>query len=322
MKPALIIGSTCVDVIINIPHLPVTQEDIHPTAQTMSIGGCSYNVAYMMRLLHAPCTHISPVGTGMYGDFAAKCLTESGVPISVRIPDRDNGCCYCLVEESGERTFMAWHGVEYTFQKEWMEPYPASDFGICYICGLEIEEPTGISLIEYLEEHPELPVFFAPGPRLKHIAPEKLERVLALHPILHLNEQEAGFLSEYLGVGISGQETPEEPTPAADASISKTAGTLHAVTGNSVIITLGKNGCFCKEKDGSEYLLPSIPVDHVVDTIGAGDSHAGTILACLTKGMNLHSSIAYANQVAAAVVQVPGIGLKEENLPVPIDSVP
>ena len=68
MKPALLIGSTCVDIIINLPHIPVTQEDVHPTAQTMAIGGCSYNVAYTVRLLGAPHTHISPVGTGMYGD--------------------------------------------------------------------------------------------------------------------------------------------------------------------------------------------------------------------------------------------------------------
>lgn len=39
MKPALIIGSTCVDVIINIHHLPKTEEDIHPTSQSMAIGG-------------------------------------------------------------------------------------------------------------------------------------------------------------------------------------------------------------------------------------------------------------------------------------------
>ena len=38
MKPALIIGSTCVDVIINIHHLPKTEEDIHPTSQSMAIG--------------------------------------------------------------------------------------------------------------------------------------------------------------------------------------------------------------------------------------------------------------------------------------------
>lgn len=62
MKPALIIGSTCVDVIINIHHLPKTEEDIHPTSQSMAIGGCAFNAAYMVRLLNAPHTFITPVG--------------------------------------------------------------------------------------------------------------------------------------------------------------------------------------------------------------------------------------------------------------------
>lgn len=296
MKPALILGSTCVDIIINIPHLPVTQEDIHPTAQSMSLGGCAHNVAYIVRLLDAPCTHISPVGTGMYGDYIEKVLTQAGVPITVRVPDRENGCCYCLVEESGERTFMSYHGAEYMFRKEWMDTYCAEDFGLCYVCGIEVEEPTGIEIIEYLEEHPKLPVFFAPGPRLKHISKEKLDRMLALKPILHINEPEA--------FALSGKETVEE------------AGSyLHSLTGNAVIITLGVQGTCCIEANGEKHLIPSVPAKHVIDTIGAGDSHAGTVIACLTKGMSLCDAVAYANKVAAAVVGVQGIGLKKEQLP-------
>lgn len=296
MKPALIIGSTCVDVIINIPHLPVTQEDIHPTAQTMSLGGCSYNVAYIVRLFDVPCTHISPVGTGMYGDYVAKCLTEAGLPITARVSDRENGCCYCMVEETGERTFMSYHGAEYTFQKKWMSPYRAEDFGIVYICGIEIEEPTGIHMIEYLEENPGPQIFFAPGPRLKHISHEKTERLLALKPILHINEPEA--------IAFSGKDT-----------IQEAAGYLHSLTANSVIITLGERGTYCMEADGNEYLIPSIPAAHVEDTIGAGDSHAGTIIACLTKGMPTRDAIACANKVAAAVVGVKGIGLSKDQVP-------
>ena len=296
MKPALIIGSTCVDIIINIPHLPVTQEDIHPTSQTMTIGGCSHNAAYIARLLDTPCTHISPVGTGMYGDYVTKCLAEEGAPITVRVPDQENGCCYCLVEESGERTFMSYHGAEYLFKKEWMKPYEAEDFGLCYICGIEVEEPTGYEMIEYLEENPCLQVFFAPGPRLKHIEKDKIERILALHPILHINELEASALSGKEDIKEAGRH-------------------LYALTKNPVIITLGSQGTFCIEKDGTEHLIPSVPVKHVVDTIGAGDSHAGTVIACLTKDMSLTDSVAYANKVAAAVVGVQGIKLEKSQLP-------
>lgn len=296
MKPALIIGSTCVDVIINIDHLPRTAENLRPTSQSMALGGCAYNVAHILRLLNAPHTFISPVGGGTYGDYVSKQMKALGIPVSVRVPEKENGCCYCLVEASGERTFMSYHGVEYTFQKSWMEPYHPDSYGLTYVCGLEIEEPTGISLIEYLEAHPGLSVCYAPGPRGKYIEKQKTGRMMALHPILHLNEQEAMDLG-----GGAGYE--------------EAAGRLHAATGNSVIVTLGEHGAYCLEKDGGSYLVPSVPAKDVVDTIGAGDSHIGTVIACLTKDMPLRDAIAYANKVSAAVVGIKGSSLPPELLP-------
>lgn len=296
MKPALIIGSTCVDVIINIDHLPTTEEDIHPRSQSMGIGGCAYNVAHIVRLLRAPHTFITPVGSGMYGDYVAKHMTEAGIPIAVHVPEKENGCCYCLVEAGGERTFMSYHGVEYTFQKQWMEPYCADAYGLTYVCGLEIEEPTGDNLIEYLEEHPSLQVFYAPGPRVESIGKEKNRRLLALHPILHINELEA--------MALSGKE-----------DIREAAVHLHSITENTVIITLGKDGAYCLEKDGDSYLIPAIPVEHIVDTIGAGDSHAGAVIACLTMGLSLRDAVTTANKVAGAVVGVRGVALPADFSP-------
>ena len=296
MKPALIIGSTCVDVIINVDHLPKTQENLRPTSQSMALGGCAFNTAQMFRLLHAPHTFITPVGSGMFGDYVASNMKRAGIPISVSVPDQENGCCYCLVEASGERTFLSYHGVEYTFQKEWMEPYPADEYGLVYVCGLEIEEKTGDNLIEYLEDHPSLTVCYAPGPRGKRISAERTDRMMALHPMLHINEQEAMDLSGCTDVKEAGR-------------------LLHEKTQNTVIITLGADGAFCIEKDGTSYLVPPVPAKKIVDTIGAGDSHIGTILACLTLGLPLHDAIAYANQVASAIVGVKGGTLPAELLP-------
>lgn len=296
MKPALIIGSTCVDVIINLDHLPKTEENLHPTSQTMALGGCAYNVAYMMRLLHAPHTFISPVGTGAYGDFVENQMKKQNIPITVRVPDQENGCCYCLVEATGERTFLSLHGAEYTFQKSWMAPYSASNYDLAYVCGLEIEEPTGIQLIEYLEEHKTLTVCYAPGPRGINISQEKNSRIMALHPILHVNEQEA--------LALSGRKNLEDA-----------ARILWQKTENTVIITSGAKGAFCLEKDGDAYMVPSVPVTKTGDTIGAGDAHIGTILACLTMDIPLSKAIAYANQVSAAVVSVHGASLPPEALP-------
>lgn len=296
MKPALIIGSTCVDLILNIEHLPHTAEDIHPSAQTMSIGGCAYNVAHMLRLLQAEHTFISPVGGGIFGDYTRKHLQSQNIPISIYLPEQESGCCYCLVEKNGERTFLSYHGVEYTFQEQWMDAYPARNYHYTYICGLEIEEPTGENLVNYLEKNPSLEVCFAPGPRGKFIEKNRLNRIFALQPILHINEQEASDLSGCKDYAVAAHH-------------------LQKLTHNTIIITLGAKGAYCLEKNGTDYLIPAVPVSHIIDTIGAGDSHIGTILGCLTMGMTLKDAIFYANKVSAAVLTVKGGSLPPEKLP-------
>ena len=69
------------------------------------------------------------------------------------------------------------------------------------------------------------------------------------------------------------------------------------------------------EKNGQNYLIPSVPVKKIGDTIGAGDAHIGAILACLTMDIPLYEAIAYANQISAAVVGVHGATLPPEALP-------
>ena len=296
MKSALIIGSTCVDVILNLDHLPTTEEDLHPHSQSMAIGGCAYNVSNMMRLLNAPHTFITPIGGGIYGDYVHKYFTQKQIPINIYLPEKENGCCYCLVEATGERTFLSCHGVEYTFQEKWMEKFPADEHHLTYVCGLEIEEPTGENLLSYLEKHPQLEICYAPGPRGCLVPKERMDRMLALHPILHINELES--------LQLSGK------TNMVDA-----ARTLQEITQNTIIITLGSRGAYCQEKGKIGYIVPSVKSEKKVDTIGAGDAHIGTILACLTNGMELRDAVAYANTVCAAVIATHGSTLTPEQLP-------
>ncbi len=288
--PILVIGSTCVDLIINVDHLPTTEEDIHPTGQTMALGGCAFNVANILRQTEADFTFISPVGSGLYGDYVEKKLKEKGFPVHVKLPG-ENGCCYCLVEAGGERTFMSLHGVEYSFRKEWMTPFRASDYSMVYICGLEVEEPTGEELVSWLEENPGPEIYFAPGPRFARIPDDRMDRLFALSPVLHINETESCQMSG-----------------CTDAKSA--ARFLRGKTGNTVIITLGSDGTCCLEPEGEPYLVPGTPAT-VVDTIGAGDSHIGALLSGLQRGMDLQSAVQWANKIAAAVVSVQGASLPE-----------
>lgn len=291
-KNIMIIGSTCVDIIINIDHLPKTEEDIHPSSQSMTLGGCAFNVASVARLFKIPVTLVSPVGTGFYGEYVDKALARQGFEVKIHVPDQENGCCYCLVESGGERTFMSCHGAEYTFQNKWMQQYEGTRYDMVYFCGLEIEEPTGEELISYLELHPEHEYFYAPGPRGMNISQQKTDRIYDLHPVLHINESEAKKLSGCNTIELAAKE-------------------LFSCTGNTVVITLGEKGTYCLEKGGTSYTIEGIPTT-VVDTIGAGDSHIGALMACLSLGKTYKEGILIANRVASLVVSVKGAALPEE----------
>ena len=290
MKRLLIIGSTCVDVILRLDHLPTTGEDMHPV-QRFAMGGCAFNVAQVPKAYDVDLRFVTPIGDhGVFSDFVRAHLDNAGFRGPITVPDSENGCCYCLVERSGERTFLSVHGVEYSFHAEYMDAFAGERFDYTYICGLEVEEKTGGELVSWLETHPNIAgtVVYAPGPRGIEVDADRTERILAMHPILHLNEQEAQALA--------GAETD---------SVLAAAQTLHAKTGNMVIVTRGADGVLWISADDSVHTAPSVP-STVVDTIGAGDSHCGAVLTGLTLGWTEEDTMRFANQVASEVVAQEG----------------
>ena len=292
MKRLLIIGSTCVDVILRLDHLPTTGEDMHPV-QRFAMGGCAFNVAQVPKAYDVDLRFVTPIGDhGVFSDFVRAHLDNAGFRGPITVPDSENGCCYCLVERSGERTFLSVHGIEYSFHAEYMDAFAGERFDYTYICGLEVEETTGGELVAWLEAHPDIAgtVVYAPGPRGIEVDTDRTEHILGMHPILHLNEQEAQALA-----GMSGSED----------RVLAAAQVLHAKTGNMVIVTRGADGVLWISADGSVHSAPSVP-STVVDTIGAGDSHCGAVLTGLTLGWTEEDTMRFANQIASEVVAQEG----------------
>ncbi|MGN1144339.1 MAG: carbohydrate kinase family protein, partial [Anaerovoracaceae bacterium] len=126
-----------------------------------------------------------------------------------------------------------------------------------------------------------------------------MDRIFALHPVLHLNRDE---ICSYTGC------------PDVEAA----AKALFAQTKNTVIITLGADGaCFFPSdeavgKGSGIIFVPSFPVFHVTDTIGAGDGHCGAVMACLAKGTSLCEALTTANAVSAKIVSVKGALLSRQ----------
>lgn len=296
MKKILFIGSTVVDVIINIDHLPRTCEDVNVYGQELAMGGCAFNAYSMARRFGVPCELFSPVGAGVYGDYIQAHLDAENIQVPIPRPKKENGCCYCFVEPNGERTFVSYHGAEYLFEKEWFDALDTSEIGGAYFCGIEVEDPPGDNIIAFLEENPHITPYFAPGPRITRLQPDRLRRILALHPVLHLNEEEVAAAAAMYGHPM-------------DDSVEAAAAALYQLTGNTVIVTLGAEGCMYYTGPEMGY-VEGFPAE-TVDTIGAGDSHIGALIGQLHSGVPLADALRTANRVAAAVVSVRGARLTD-----------
>lgn len=288
MKKILIIGSTVCDLVLNLDHLPVRQEDVHPEKQTTRIGGCAFNAAHAVAHLKAPYTFISPLGTGVYGDFIRKEMKKHGLESHILV-DEENGCCLCFVEKDGERTFLSMHGAEYTFKPEWLKDVNLDEYELGYFCGLEVEDRDGQALVDFVCQS-NIQFLFAPGPRITHIPKERFDQVLNHGVMLHLSDLEAMNITQCTTVEEAAQQ-------------------LFDRTGHLVIVTCGENGCYLKEEEG--FWVKSIPVE-VADTIGAGDSHAGAFLAALSAGKSLKECAEFANKAAGKVVSSDSSVLSDE----------
>ena len=122
-------------------------------------------------------------------------------------------------------------------------------------------------------------------PMITAIESETMENLFALKPILHINEAEAK--------GYTQQENVEEAVK-----------TLYEKSGNLVFVTLGAEGTLFYE--GKEMRRVASVRTNVVDTVGAGDSHIGAIIAGMSKGMKVEDAVLLANRTAAAIVGTSG----------------
>ena len=321
MNRILVIGSAVADVTITLPHLPEKKEDVHVRTQHMSLGGCGMNTYDIIRRFRADAIPFFPVGRGAYGDFVRAQMKLRGISSPIPEPGEENGCCYCFIEDDGERTFLSYHGAEYRFKKEWFSLIDQDTIGYVYVCGLEIEEPTGVHIVSFLEalkeRNQDVKIFFAPGPRIARIDPALFMRLASLSPILHLNEDEAGKAVE-ICLDSSSACPPVSVTDCMTtgellAHMHVLAQSLYSITASPVMITLGDKGS-CYYDQGDFGHIPAFKVKQI-DTNGAGDAHIGAVIAAVSVGKNLREALMIANRISSIVVSQPGATISDRDFP-------
>ncbi|OOB77769.1 MAG: hypothetical protein BEN19_01365 [Epulopiscium sp. Nuni2H_MBin003] len=283
MNKVLVIGAAMVDVMMNVDELPSSGQDIIAT-ENIEIGGCALNVAHVLQSFDTGFDLLAPIGKGRNADLIYNHLEEHHMHRHcIKDETEDNGYCLSLIEKNGERTFITVLGVEVNFKPEWFSKINAQEYNMVYVSGYEIESSGGNNIIDFLVANPHLQIFFAPSPRITYIDVEKMDRMLNLSPIVHLNEAEVLAFTK-------------------QSDIFEAITTLYDKTQASIIVTRGSKSTIAYENN--KFILVDAQKDvKVINTSGAGDSHIGGIITALQKGSKLNQAIKFANQVSAQVVQ-------------------
>ena len=290
MNKILVIGSAIVDIIIDLPKLPLTGQDIIAKNEKINIGGCALNVISVLKAFNIDYTPFLPIGTGQYGAILKESLQSMDITSILNLNEGENGHCYTLIEDGGERTFITISGVEGEFKREWFQKVEGESYTHAYISGYSLLGDSGENIINYLELHPYIKVVFAPGPRIDTITPELLSRILKLFPIIHINHEEIKFLSAHL-------------------ELEKQLIDIYNKTNELVIVSLGEKGAMYI----IDNTITTVPCEkvNIVNTSGAGDAHIGAIITGILKDMPIEDSIAFANKISARVISQKDTKYKE-----------
>lgn len=286
-KKSLIIGAAFVDVIMDIAKMPVSGGDATAKLKSYNIGGCAFNVYGAIKFyLGAEYADLFvPVGNGQYSEMVRKTMRNNDIPVLLQDGHKDNGWDLCLVEPDGERTFITVPGIEQDWKGEWFTKINLSDYKYFYLSGYEMENVESATLLlDHLDKRDaDSYILFDASPRISHINPKILDRLMTKGVIINANEDEIGFLS-------------------AQNSLEGQAHEIFSKTSEPVLVTLGAKGTYLYDNNGGR-IISSNRVTNVVNTIGAGDTHCGGVIAGLLKGNSFEKACKISNELAAQVIQ-------------------
>ena len=266
-KDIVVVGSINIDHYLKMDQLPHTGKSTLSSSSCVYPGGKALNQSVGVAKLGAHATLIGHVGSDPDSNLIYKTLDFYNIDSSrvKRIPNTETGKAYVFVQNDGDSTISALSAVnglmtpEYIYEHE--DAFRSASF--CLI-QTELQPETVLTACTLAKKHGSTVLLkAAPSRRLNT---EILSRV----DILLANMDEIQILR------------PE-------GSLKEKADYLLALGIQTVIITLGANGCYVRTRDTEE----SIPATkfHSIDNTGAGDAFISALTVYLQDGIPLSQAV-------------------------------
>ena len=287
MSRLVVIGSVIGDQMMTVPHLPERGGDVLAGPVAAQPGG-AYNIVAAAIRMGLDTAVAGRIGTGPIGSLLTDALAGLGAPVLIpRSTDGDSGTSIGFIEPDGERTFVTSPGVEQAITDADLAAIQWRPEDLVYLSGYDLLYPeTGPAVARWLDGFTPAGLLLDPGPLIAEVPAAVLDRVLASATVFSMNEREAAILGQV----PSGPLTLWDRLPRPEAV---------------VLVRVGADGAWLHRRDREPLLIESPPVE-VVDSTGAGDAHAGALLALLAEGLAVEEAVLLANAAAGLAVTVLG----------------
>ena len=263
--------------------LPVPGETVLGGTFSMNQGGKGANQAVAIARMGGNVTFISRIGNDSFGHESLAMFDKENINTDhiFSDPDLPSGIALIMVDENGENCIMVASGANASLSTHDIDN--ARDVIVnAEVLLLQLETP--IKTVEYaakMASQKGIKVILNPAPATL-LSNELLKCLYAIIP----NVNEAEMLS---GVKIKDWESAQK---AADLISSKGV--------DIVIITMGPQGAFIKDRDS--YFKFPVEKNNVIDTTAAGDTFCGAFCVGITEGLSIKDASKMANFAAGISV--------------------
>jgi ribokinase len=289
----VVLGAINVDLVVAAATLPGPGETVTGSGLKTFGGGKGANAAVAAARAGAEVALVGAVGKDAHGVSSIENLKSEGIETSyiLVLEDEATGVALIVVDDAGENQIAVGLGANAALTIEHVE----RSFNVllqnagCVLVSTEIPEDViayavraaaGRGVLCILNPAPVLPVVL---------------EILSAGPILTPNGGELTELALRLG------------HPACTSAIEG-AQIINAVSGNSVVTTLGAEGALVLQDAENHEVVPSQKVV-ARDTTGAGDTFNGVLATWLAQGAMLSEAVKVA--VVAASLSVTRVGARD-----------
>lgn len=278
-------GQVVVDLVMALDHLPSSGGDVLASSARFEAGG-GFNVMAAARRNGMPVVYLGRHGSGQFGELARQAMAAEGIEVAAPVTaEQDTGLSVALIEPSAERSFISYVGAEGGLSAQDLTGVEVKAGDYVYVSGYSLLHPGKVDyLLEWLNTLGEsVGVVFDPGPLVNSPLAPQVARLLPNVSLWTSNREEALRF-----------------TSAQDINQALSKLTVLLPTDALIVIRDGPQGCWISQQ-GQARQVRGFPV-RAVDTNGAGDAHAGVLLAGLANGLSADKAALRANAAAAIAV--------------------